>query len=123
MIGHNLSPLNHRGLVHTCSECAPAGGARTDAELGVCVACDEVLRSFQPSVISSERHYYELGSGSPTVSLFGVLKEIALAISGTFGGKVFGDDLESLIVRSDLIAVGPIRAEDYAVGPEKVPEG
>ena len=122
MTGHNLSPVNHREIAHTHSGCTPASGGRKDADRRVCVACEEVLRSFRPSAISSETHY-ESGSGSPAVSFFGVFKEIALAIFGTLTGKVFGGDLESLIVWSDLIAVGPVGAEDYAVRAEEVPEG
>jgi hypothetical protein len=53
----------------------------------------------------------------------GVLKKIALAIMGSSGGEVFGDDIERLVVRGNQIAVWPVGAEDYAVRAEEVPEG
>ena len=49
--------------------------------------------------------------------------KVALAGIGRFGGHVFGDNRESLVVRGDLIAVGPVAAEDDAVRAEEVPEG
>jgi len=59
---------------------------------------------------------------TPAISGFGVLDEVAFAGVWRFGRHVFGNDGEGLVVGSDLVAVGPVAAEDDAVGAVEFPE-
>ena len=58
----------------------------------------------------------------PAICGLRVFPEIAFTIFGSLGREVLGDDLKGLIVGRDLIAVGPIGAEDHAIRAEQVPE-
>lgn len=78
----------------------------------------------QPKRTSAEtlRSGLDRSARSPSVGGFGVLPEVGFGTSRRFRGNVFRDDCEGLVVRRDLIAVGPIAAEDDAVRSEEVPE-